>query len=221
MMQSDEYLRLLMNAEIYCNMVELDPYLHHLELLYNWAAQHTVLHGKTYKVITPPTPMKYAIIDFEGYFPKVIGIRIYNRVFQFYINTAQYESNFHDLLLSILEVLKDLFLFSFSPWEEIFIQRYLYFFLKERHSLERLSFFRQLRFIDLQKSNFQALEAALYSLGQSIPDDPVLRQNKNVDILFDQGELDIILRHNTACLEGTLTILYLQYFKENLIEFDY
>ncbi len=57
-----------------------------------------------------------------------------------------------------------------------------------------------------------------FSLNEQVMPDPVLRISDNIDLLFEQGYLEMIGEHNSNCLLSTLTLLKKRFFKLNLLD---
>lgn len=69
----------------------------------------------------------------------------------------------------------------------------------------------------MQIRDGEGLIPALYSINQKSYDDPLLRDNKSVDLHYKEGHFELILEHNVSCLLSTLKIVKFRYLKLNLI----
>jgi len=161
--------------------------------------------------------MKYVILDFEGYFPKLFGILIYDTIYQFYIEQETYQQQLYQVLAIVLRIVKEFYIISFSGWEARFIS-ILKHRLLELHSSNVLEFLDGLQVIDIQQKYFESMTAGLFSINEEVLPDPVVRISDNVDILFDMGYMDLIIDHNDSCLLSTLTLLHKRFFKLNLLD---
>ncbi|NVM35843.1 MAG: hypothetical protein HWN81_09620 [Candidatus Lokiarchaeota archaeon] len=159
--------------------------------------------------------LKYAIIDFEGDPTTLVGITIANQIFQLYVKDLLHQAEFFNLILELLFILRDFYLFSFSNYEQRVIQGILESL--GVFSSEKYLFVRNLKIINLQKFSFEALIPALYSINKDVYNDPLLRDSKKVNLHFKQGHYDLILDHNRSCLLSILKIVKYRYLKEVLI----
>ena len=74
---------------------------------------------KTSKLeLSLPENLKGAIIDFEGHPIFLVGIMITDKILTFYIKNYAHIERFYFLILKVMKVLKELFLFSFSDYEK-------------------------------------------------------------------------------------------------------
>lgn len=94
-----------------------------------------------------------------------------------------------------------------------FIQKIMPFKLKDTNTqvLSKLSI------TNIQKFNGEAFISALYSIGEKPHEDPLLRNNKQINLHYKEGHYDLILAHNKSCLLSTLKLAKMRYLKLNLI----
>lgn len=159
-------------------------------------------------------PYKYAIIDLEGDPPKFFGLVVSNQVYQVFVTKAKYLLNLYKTIWKILNKLIDFYLFTFSNHEVRFFKRILPFKLKE---VNDKTFFHVLKTINVQKKNFEGLVPALYSINERSYHDPLLRNSKNIELHFKNGDYYLILEHNKSCLLSTLKIVQKRYLKLYLL----
>ena len=214
--KSEQMLRLRMNLDIFCTkdmLVEtidmLDELFHNLEdKPYICCYKNNIAHNLN--------PMKFIIMDLEGSFPKFCGLLIDTTIFQFYIKEEQYQDELYQIIFQVLKIVQQFYIFTFSNWESYFISVFKHE-LKSLYTPKELHFLEELYLINIQNSYYEALTAGLYSLGEIVVSDPVLRMSGNIDLLFDMGYYTLIVQHNTGCLLSTLTLLKKRFFQLHLL----
>ncbi|MFX0106425.1 MAG: hypothetical protein ACFE75_13195 [Candidatus Hodarchaeota archaeon] len=77
-------------------------------------------------------------------------------------------------------------------------------------------FLNNLIIINIQLRTDEGLVPALYSIGEEPYDDPLLRDNKTVDLHFQEGHYNLLLEHNKSCLLSTLKLVKTRYLKLKL-----
>ena len=159
-------------------------------------------------------PYKYAIIDLEGDPPKFFGLVLSNQVYQVFVTKTKHLIELYETVWKILNELIDFYLFTFSNHEARFFKRILPFKLKE---VNDKTFFRVLKIVNVQKRDFEGLVPALYSLSERSYHDPLLRDSKNIELHFKNGDYYLIMEHNKSCLLSTLKIVQKRYLKLHLI----
>lgn len=155
-------------------------------------------------------PYKYAIIDLEGDPPKFFGLVVSNQVYQIFVTKTKYLLDLYETVWKILNLLIDFYLFTFSNHEARFFKKILPFKLKETNDK---TFFQVLKIVNVQKRNFEGLVPALYSLNERSYHDPLLRNSKNIELHFKNGDYYLIMEHNKSCLLSTLKIVQKRYLK--------
>jgi hypothetical protein len=159
-------------------------------------------------------PYRYAIVDLEGDPPKLFGLVVSNQVFQVFVTKTKYLIDFYGTVWKILNKLIDFYLFTFSNHESRFFMRILPYKLK---GVNDKPFFQMLKIINVQKSDFEGIVPALYSLNEGSYHDPLLRDSKNIELHFKNGDYYLIMEHNKSCLLSTLKIVQKRYLKLYLI----
>ena len=216
MEKSPQLLKLRLNLEIYCDKSEIQQILEQLNDLTMVYSTHEQIHAANKNIENKVEPMKYAIIDFEGFSPKLMGVLFHNSLFQFYITDKKYQKELYEVIFIVLHILQFLFLITFSESERRFIS-ILTHKLRKSHDSADLEFLHSLEIINIQKANYESMSAGLFSVNEEILSDPLLRISNNVDILFDLGYIELIKEHNQNCLISTNILLKKRYFKLNLI----
>ncbi len=159
-------------------------------------------------------PYKYAIIDLEGDPPKFFGLVVSNQVYQIFVTKIKYLIDLYETVWKILNLLIDFYLFTFSNHEARFFKKILPFKLKE---VNDNTFFQVLKIVNVQKKSFEGLVPALYSLDERSYHDPLLRNSKNIELHFKNGDYYLIMEHNKSYLLSTLKIVQKRYLKFHLI----
>jgi len=157
---------------------------------------------------------KYVIIDLEGDPPKLFGLIISNILYQLIVTNEKYSDQLYTAMWKILHVLLEYYVFTFSNHETRFLKKILPFKLK---LCEEKNLLKALKIINVQERDFEGLVPALYSMGEHVYNDPLLRDSKKVEFHFKQGNYYLILEHNKSCLLSTLKIVQKRYLKLNLI----
>jgi hypothetical protein len=159
-------------------------------------------------------PYKYAIVDLEGDPPKFFGLVVSNQVYQVFVTKIEHLIALYETIWQILNKLINFYLFTFSNLEARFFKKILPFKLKEAGDK---SFFQVLKIVNVQKRDFEGLVPALYSLNERAYHDPLLRDSKQIELHFKNGDYYLIMEHNKSCLLSTLKIVQKRYLKFHLI----
>ena len=162
-------------------------------------------------------PLRIAVIDFECEPPKFLGILISNRIYQIYCISEAGSMKFYQMILKLLAIVKEWFLFSFSSHEARFILKILPYKVQKCETKPSTTFLKNLNIINVQIREDEGLVPALYSIGQTTYNDPLLRNNTNVDLHYKEGHFNLILEHNKSCLLSTLKLVKFRFLKVNLI----
>ncbi|MBA7552003.1 hypothetical protein ES705_44554 [subsurface metagenome] len=114
----NEFLKLRMNFDLFTNKNEISRSLSLLDQKLDPIKNSNVLfyRKETFSRKTPQ--LKYVILDFECNPIKVMGILIAGHIFKLYIKNQLYQIRFFQLILEILSILKDFYIFSFSNHEQ-------------------------------------------------------------------------------------------------------
>jgi len=214
--KSEQMLRLQMNLDIFCTKDIILDIIDELDDLFQELKNYPDIYYHKKTIVHNLEPMKFVIMDLEGYFPKLCGLLIGNTIFQFYIKEERYQYEFYKVIFEVLKRVKEFYIFTFSNWESYFIS-VLKNELKSAIPLKELCFLEHLSLINIQNSYYESLTAGLFSLGEEVVSDPVLRISDNIDLLFDMGYSTLIIKHNTSCLKSTLKLLKRRFFQLNLI----
>lgn len=218
MEKSVEFIKLMMNFDLFSNKIEIPHTLSFLDQKVDEFKNSDIIFYRKEIFSNKISTLQFTILDFECNPPKMAGIYIGNRIYQFYIKNQGYLSRFFDLVLEILFLLKEFYLFCFSNHEFHVINEVMEFFnsRSEKDTLP-ISFVRKLKLVNVQKFNFEGLIPALYSIDKEVYDDPLLRDSKKVNLHFKKGHYDLILDHNKSCLMSILTLVKSRYLKETLV----
>lgn len=166
-----------------------------------------------------PDSLNSLIIDIEGSNPlKLIGLLTQDKMF-FYMLKPQYEKDFYKFIAKLLKILRKVLLFGFTFWDLDSILRvkedliYKYGFDKDK-----LKYFDDLLYFNLQEYDHENVSSALYSLGMTeIPKDPLYRKSSHVNKLFKDGFYDIIQQHNFSCLACESFIFLKRFIPKHII----
>ncbi|KKL97319.1 hypothetical protein LCGC14_1835670 [marine sediment metagenome] len=209
-----QLIRFELNLDLYCKPSEVSRIIRGIEKLTRKKVEGIYFRVKD--VEEDLIPMRYMILDLEGYFPILVGILINNKIFQFYITEKKDGMDLYEILFEILRIAKNFYIITFSPWEGNFF-KILYHKLLASHSMEELEFLKHLKIIDIQDRYYESLNAGLFKLDEKILPDPLIRISDNVDILFEMKMLDLVAQHNVTCLRSSRIIFKNRYLKLNLI----
>ena len=178
------------------------------------AKEGDVVKTRQFEIKGKFPPYKYAIIDLEGDPPKFFGLVLSNQVYQLFVTKTKYLLDLYESVWQILNKLIDFYLFTFSNHEARFFKKILHFKLKE---VNDKTFFQVLKIVNVQKRDFEGLVPALYSLDEHSYHDPLLRNSKNIELHFKNGDYYLIMEHNKSCLLSTLKLVQKRYLKFHLI----
>jgi len=209
-----ELRRLWMNFRLQCDLKEIEKAVASIDSIVSSAKESKKVKTRQFELKEKFPPYKYAIIDLEGDAPKLFGLVVSNQAYQIFVTDENYLLNLYDVIRKILNELIDFYLFTFSNYETRFFKEILPFKLKE---VRDKTLFRVLQIVNVQKRDFEGLVPALYSLEESVYNDPLLRDSKKIELHFKKRNYYLILEHNKSCLLSTLKIVRKRYLKLNLI----
>lgn len=209
-----DFNKMRLNLEIFTNIEDLREKTNSLNALINQEKNRNNIFCRKIKVSERAFLMNFVIIDMECDPPKFFGILLFNQIFQIYVKTSENLSQLYTLILKILELLRNYYMFSFSNYEWRFINQILPY---KVNSDSDAKFIETLKIVNIQKTRSEGLVSALYSLDECSYHDPLLRDSKKVELHFKRGNYYHILEHNKSCLLSTLKIVQKRYLKLNLI----
>lgn len=165
-----------------------------------------------------PKNLKGAVIDFEGHSIFLVGIMITDKILTFYIKNYTHIERFYLLILKVMKVLKEIFLFSFSDNEKKGLLKIYTYLETQGYDLSEYEFIKKLTIVNLQVNKYEALTEALYSI---IPadnhivstGDTLFRNLKLIPKLFSAEKLKILIEHNRNCLTNETIILLKRWLK--------
>lgn len=203
-----------MNFGLRCNQKEINAIVSDVDKIVSRAKEDDTVKTRQFELKGKFPPHKYAVIDLEGDPPKFFGLVISNHVYQIFVTKTKYLLDLYETVWKILNKLIDFYLFTFSNHESRFFKRILPFKLKEGNDK---SFFHVLKIINVQKRDYEGIVSALYSLNEASYYDPLLRNSKNIELHFKNGDYYLIMEHNKSCLLSTLKIVQKRYLKLHLL----
>ncbi len=205
---------LKMNFGLRCNQKEINAIVSDVDKIVSRAKEDDTVKTRQFELKGKFPPYKYAVIDLEGDPPKFFGLVVSNQVYQIFVTKTKYLIDLYETVWKILNKLIDFYLFTFSNHEARFFKKILPFKLKE---VNDKPFFQLLKIVNVQKRDFEGLIPALYSLDERSYHDPLLRNSKNIELHFKNGDYYLIMEHNKSCLLSTLKIVQKRYLKLHLI----
>lgn len=208
------YRALWMNFGLQCDQKELKAIVDAITAIISRAKEGDTVKTRQFELKGKFPPYKYAIIDLEGDPPKFFGLVVSNQVYQVFVTKVKYLLELYETIWKILNKLIDFYLFTFSNHEARFFKRILPFKLKE---VNDKTFFQVLKIVNVQKKDFEGLVPALYSLNERSYYDPLLRDSKNIELHFKNGDYYLIMEHNKSCLLSTLKVVQKRYLKLHLL----
>jgi len=174
--------------------------------------EKTILH--TFKVDREekPLPDEYncLIIDLEGDDPvKLLGLLVSDTIYSYLLPEKYSVSDFYRLIFRILEIFQDSLLFGFTFWDYdmLFTIKDSIFSNSLNNRGETKDILERIKYFNLQERDRESVAEALYSLGSTLPRDPLYRRNYHINQLWEDGFYDIIRQHNCSCLRAELAIL--------------
>jgi len=203
-----------MQFDLCCDLKKIKKVISSINLIVSSVKENNKVKTRHFALKQKVQPQKWAIVDLEGVPPKFIGFVISNQVYQIFITNEKYLGEFYKVIWRILNELIEFYLFTFSNHETRFLKRILPFKIEEPRDL---SIFQALKIINVQERDFEGLVPALYSLDQKPYKDTLLRNSKNVEYHFKNGDFYLIMEHNKSCLLSTLKIVQKRYLKLHLI----
>lgn len=222
MPDNQEFLKLKMNCDIITDPKSLTQIIDRLEAFLVSLSQEACI-GVCITAFDMKVPaMKYSILDFECDYPKVLGLCISNKIYQVYMTEKikVVRTRFFKIIYSVLSILRDFYIVTFSNYESSFIYNTLYYELQIDDPKLDLSFFERLQLINVQHRTYEALVAAVLSLSIEPYPDPILRDTKKMEVFFEDKQFDLILNHNISCLINSLYVLFFRFFRKNLALHD-
>ncbi len=212
--QFQDYGALRLNLGLRCEQKEIKAVLNSINKIVSRAKEGDAVKTRRFELKGKFPPYKYAIIDLEGDLPKFIGLVISNQVFQIFVTKTKHLLEFYETVWKILNALIDFYLFTFSNYESRFFKRILPFKLKDS---DDKAIFKVLKIVNVQDRDYEGIVPALYSLNEKSYRDPLLRNSKNIELHFKNGDYYLIMEHNKSCLLSTLKIVQKRYLKQHLL----
>lgn len=168
------------------------------------------------RIKTNLPPLNFAVVDLECNPPKMIGLFFFNTLYQLMVEDKSKLVHFNAILSKVLKRFMLTVLFSFSTYEARFIQKILPFQLQKQLPDKNFEFLTRLRVINLQRNSSESLVSALISIGEEPSDDPLLRENNNINEHYEQGHHELIMAHNKSCITSTLKIVKQRFLRTHL-----
>jgi len=91
MIHSEQFLRLKLNLDLHCEPEIINNALKNLDTLVKYLKGYPEVLTRKKLVKNSSFPMRYIILDFEGYFPTLFGFLIHDTIYQFYIEQEKYQ----------------------------------------------------------------------------------------------------------------------------------
>jgi len=217
---NEGFLKLKMNCDIITDPKNLSKIVDRLEAFLASLSQERFINVNITTLDMKVPSMKYSIFDFECDYPKVLGVCISNTIYQVYMTEKNevVRTKFFRAIYTVLSILRDFYIITFSNYESSFIYNTLYYELQKDDPKLDLSFFERLQLINVQMKHrtYEALIAAVISLSIEPYPDPILRDTKKMEVFFEDQQFDLILTHNISCLINSLYVLFFRFFRQNL-----
>ena len=208
------YGALRLNFGLQCDQKELNAIVNAINAVVSRVKEREAVKTRQFELKGKFPPYKYAVIDLEGDPPKFFGLVVSNQVYQIFVTKTKHLLDLYEIIWKILNLLIDFYLFAFSNHESRFFKRILPFKVKEGKDK---TIFQVLKIVNVQKRDFEGLVPALYSLNESSYYDPLLRNSKDIELHFKNGDYYLIMEHNKSCLLSTLKIVQKRYLKLHLL----
>ncbi|MFW9939445.1 MAG: hypothetical protein ACFFFT_00295 [Candidatus Thorarchaeota archaeon] len=167
------------------------------------------------KALSTPIIHQATILDFEGNPVFMVGLRVYDTLFSFYIEDYEYKNELYLLLMKILSRFEGLVFFTFSDHEKVEIKKIYQYLECQGIDLSTYLHIEQVPIINLQLGVFESLLEALYSINpeMKITGDALFRYNRLVDQLFYARKYEEIVVHNQNCLVNESIIFKKRWLK--------
>lgn len=218
MSKSKEFLLFNLNRDIKCSHYEVKRILNQIKKFIKNTIKFSNIKIKNIVFTKKIDPLRYIVVDVECNYPKIIGIAVFNRIYQFYILNENFQFEFYKTIIKLLDILKNFYIFSFSDNEKKFIFSILKNELSSDLKTEELKFIDNLKILNLQVANYESLITALYKIKEKVGPEQLLRNSKDIDFHYALGHIDLILEHNISCLLEAIKILYKRFFSMHLID---
>ena len=207
-----------LNIEICCSPIVVEDKIRELKQftqeLKNSHKGIKVKISESYRFLGPSI-LKLCVIDLECQYPKVVGLLIGDRVFQFYIRNIKHQYEFMFIFAEVLLILKDFYFFFWSDWEENVIKS-LSTSIKQQRGLAE-HFLDNLNLFNIQQLSYESLVSGLLKIGEKVPEELLLRNARRSDDLFRMGYIDAILEHNYNCCVACYLVLKKRWLRLNLL----
>jgi hypothetical protein len=182
---------------------------------------HKCIYNEKTQPFNPiPETFNSVIIDLEGTrHLKLFGLFIRETIFFYGLKDGNVKE-FYVFIAKLLNILKNVLLFGFTFWDlEVIYDIKKQLIQNYGCSVESLRFIDKLFYFNIQEYDKESISAALYSLGEEVPKDPLFRKSSNIDKLYNDGFYDIIVKHNFSCLKAEVIIFLRRFLKRHLIKF--
>lgn len=141
--------KIQLNFNLYSDSNEIQQVIALIDKLVDKLRKVEDIYCRKINVAIKSRGFKYAIIDFECNPPKVFGLLLFNRIYQFYVKSEAKVLNLHVVLLKILSILKDFYFFAFSLLESRFIKDILPHKVKKVRTLEETAYLKNIKIINV------------------------------------------------------------------------
>lgn len=191
--------RLKREAKVYCANILYDP--------------------EKINFLPIPKAFNAVIIDLEGQDPlKVFGLLLRNRILTYSLKDEGLKS-FYSVIIKILKFLKNVLIFTFSFWDiDILLSIRDHCIRIFGHSKSQSNFMEEFKYFNLQDYDKESISAALYSLGEDIPKDPLYRKSYQINRLYEDGFYKTVQDHNLSCFKCESIIFLKRFVKNHIID---
>jgi hypothetical protein len=179
----------------------------------------TIISKENYPKIQPlPYTFGAAVLDFEGLPVFMCGIMIHTTILTYYVEDANNYIHLYRLILELLQILQNIWVFAFSDHERIELLRMYQLLKSNDYDVSKYEFITKFPIINLQRNNYkhESLTEAIYSLNLNSAEttgDALFRNNRMVDKLFRAQKFDEIIAHNRNCLLNEALLLMKRWYK--------
>lgn len=173
---------------------------------------------KKLDTVAIPSTFNVVIIDTEGWRPTVcLGILVREKIYSYMMEKNQ-RQEFYKAIFTIVKIFQESLFFGFTFWDYDLLFSLRDVLIEEfGEDPENFDFLDEIVYFNLQERERESVSEALYSIGEEIPRDPLFRNGRNIQRLYEKGFDDIIRRHNYSCLQAEATLLLKRYLKKHLL----
>lgn len=209
----NDFQSIRLNLEILSNPTSMKYLEAQLSQYLDSVRDEKFIFLNAHSIIGNKFPLNLAVLRFECDPPKVLGVVLGNQLYQIYITSGELTEKFNRIVIRLLSYFKETYLFCFGNQTRRFITQILPFKVKALHLQPTIESLYDLKIINIQLQNDEGFIPALFSIGARPYNEIPLKDNHNINLCFNQGQIDTILEQNMCYVLSILKLVKTRYLK--------